>query len=125
VDVDVPDDLTIQVHKGQFSQVITNLLSNAVKFSYQGGTNRFKAKRDGHAVHLWIEDAGTGISNVDQKELFKRFSSYQKKGTKGEASTGVGLFICKRILEQHHGDIEAQSEGEDKGTTFHITLLRN
>ncbi len=99
-------------------QVLWNLFSNAVKFTKEDGTVTFRlAARDG-AVSITVSDDGTGISAEDRPKLFKKFSQVGEKYTHG---TGLGLALCKEIVQLHRGEIRVDSE-LGRGSDFTFTL---
>jgi PAS domain S-box-containing protein len=102
-------------------QVVDNLVSNAIKFTPRGGQVEVRAReRDGSCL-LEVADTGVGIGAEDLQHLFDRF---YRAGTarKGQIKgVGLGLAITKAIVEQHHGEIEIESEPE-VGTTFRVVL---
>ncbi len=100
-------------------QVFDNLLSNAVKYAPDSTVKITLNTQDDHA-HIEFSDQGPGIPNEDLPNIFTRFYRVpnQNKSIRG---TGLGLFICRRIINAHEGEITAESKfGE--GTTFHIYL---
>lgn len=105
-----------------FEQVLNNLISNAIKFTPVGGAISFDlAYSDDNMIVFSIKDSGIGIPETHIATLFKGISSLKRQGLKGEHSTGLGLYICKQIINIHKGTIEATSiEGE--GTTFIVKL---
>ena len=106
---------------GKITQVVNNLLSNAVKFSYPGSQVLVTAiKNDAHLI-LQVADQGQGIKAEDIPKLFRSFTRTSTKSTSGEASTGLGLFIIKKIIEAHQGSVEVEST-PGKGTAFTVRL---
>jgi two-component system sensor histidine kinase VicK len=100
---------------------LENLLSNAVKFTHAGGQVTISLKNKGKKVLLQVSDTGIGIPQKLQTSIFDKFTKANRKGTKGESTTGLGLFIVKQIVDIHHGKIWLESE-EGIGTTFFIEL---
>jgi len=80
-------------------------------------------------VCLSINDEGIGSNEVTMEQLFERFTKVGKMGTMGEVSTGLGLYLTKKIVERHGGQLLAESAGTNKGATFTIvlnsTMMRN
>jgi signal transduction histidine kinase len=109
------------LNKERFHRIMTNLLSNAVKFTPTHGTISIKVREGKKDLHVEVTDEGIGIPEKIRPLLFDRFSKARRKGLKGEKSTGLGLSICRQLVEQHGGSINVDSE-EQKGTTFHIRL---
>jgi signal transduction histidine kinase len=101
--------------KGRIYQVIYNLLANSVKFTHEGYI-RVVVERNSHEIIVSVIDSGKGIDSDFMTRLFTKFS------TKSETGTGLGLFICKSIIEAHGGKIWANNNSGGKGSTFSFTL---
>lgn len=116
-----PKDLPLKADKNRISQVVTNLMSNALKFS-SGGTISVQSslksndKNNNNEVIVSIKDNGQGIDPEILPRLFSKFA------TKSYSGTGLGLFICKSIVEAHGGSIWAENNSDGKGATFSFTL---
>lgn len=102
-------------------QVIENLVENAVKYSPGGGTVWVKVWRSGGDAHLSVTDSGIGIPATDLPEIFNRFHRGSNVDDRHFAGMGLGLYICKQIVEQHGGRIWASSAAAN-GSTFHVVL---
>ncbi|RPD44609.1 hypothetical protein DNI29_20985 [Hymenobacter sediminis] len=115
-----PIYVAIDVNK--FLQVVTNLLSNALKFTPDGGhlTIQLVVLR-GAVAHLTFSDNGIGIPEELQPYIFERFTRARRPGLRGEPTLGVGLSLCKMLVELHQGTLSMRSR-EGEGTTFLITL---
>ncbi len=107
--------------KRKVKQVIVNLLSNAFKFTPDGGTITVEVQRQDNEVVFSVEDTGPGISEEDQKRLFKPFEQLQSPLTKKVKGTGLGLHLSKRLVELHGGRIWVKSE-LGKGSRFSFTI---
>jgi two-component system, OmpR family, sensor histidine kinase VicK len=102
--------------------VLENLLSNAIKFSRQGGEIEIGADRESEReVKLWVKDNGIGISPQQIGQLFEKYRQTASEKSAGYERTGLGLAICKMIVEAHGGRIWVDSE-EGKGTTFYLAF---
>ncbi len=110
------------INEGKFARVVENLLSNAVKFTNPGGQVTISLKKEGQKVILQVSDNGIGIPANLQSSIFNKFTKANRKGTEGEATTGLGLYIVKQIVDMHKGKIWVESE-ESKGTSFFIELI--
>jgi signal transduction histidine kinase len=109
------------VDADKIEQVLNNLLSNAVKFSQPGTTVAVRLSRRNDEVVLSVADEGPGIPADELDQLFRPFETTSVRGTAGEKSAGLGLVIVRKIVEEHGGRIDVESEvGE--GTTFHVIL---
>lgn len=107
--------------RSRISQVLINLLSNASRFSPEDSTVKLKVTEKEDSVMVSVEDEGIGLSEENMGELFKPFPQIDRP-TVTEKSTGLGLSICKGIVELHGGEIWAESEGRGEGSTFYFTL---
>ncbi|MFP4477022.1 MAG: ATP-binding protein [Desulfatibacillaceae bacterium] len=92
------------------TQVVDNLLSNAVKYSPYGASIWVKLTRSGDFARISVIDQGQGLSEEDQARLFSDFQRLSSKPTGGEISTGLGLAICKKIVDAHGGKMEVRSK---------------
>ena len=101
--------------------VIRNLLSNALKFTPEGGRISVAAMRDESEVLMSVADTGTGISPEDIGKLFRIDVQFTNIGTSGERGTGLGLKLCKDLIDAQNGRIWVESE-LGKGTIFRFTL---
>jgi len=111
----------IRGDRERIHQVVTNLLSNAIKFSHEGGSVEVRASVKGSAVQVAIKDQGIGIEPKDQQKVFDRFRQVGDTLTEKPNGTGLGLPICKNIIERHGGSIWVESQLEE-GSVFHFTL---
>ncbi|MBI4300539.1 MAG: response regulator, partial [Chloroflexi bacterium] len=102
-------------------QVMTNLLSNATKFSPPGAPIIVEAEQQELQLAIHIRDSGMGIPPDKLGDLFKRFSQVHEQGIWGQGA-GLGLAVCKGIIEAHGGRIWAESGGLGQGSTFSFTL---
>ena len=103
-------------------EVITNVFDNAVKYTEEGGI-KLGLTGNEQVVQVRISDTGPGISKEDLPHLFQKFYRVDNSATRSVGGTGLGLFICKKIIELYKGNIWAESE-LGKGTTFYINLPR-
>lgn len=110
------------IDQDKMVRVFDNLIGNAIKFTEDGGTIHLLLQhRDKDNITVTIADSGIGIPEHLQPYLFDRFSKAGRLGLKGEKSHGLGLNICKQIVEQHGGKIHLESKVKE-GTKFHIVL---
>jgi len=108
--------------KDKFLRLLENLLSNAVKFTPGGGCVTLSLENKGTKVLLAVSDTGIGIPATWQSSIFDKFTGANRKGTAGETTTGLGLYIVKRIVGLHQGTIRVESR-ENEGTSFFIELM--
>lgn len=114
-------DLPVNMDANKIERVITNLVNNAIKFSPANSVIQVQLRKEGEEALLVVADQGIGIAKSDQGKIFDMFTHARRKGTDGEVSYGIGLSICKRIIEQHGGTITLESE-VNKGTRFFVRL---
>jgi signal transduction histidine kinase len=113
--------LTITIDPDRIERVITNLVNNAIKFSHEKSIiSIFLRQEEVHALII-VKDQGIGIENEKHEEIFDMFTKAKRKGTAGEKSFGLGLSICKQLIEQHRGSISVESEA-GKGSSFIVRL---
>jgi signal transduction histidine kinase len=117
---DVPENLTLECDKRRFKQILMNLLSNAIKFSDEGKID-IKVNPLGDGIEVRVSDQGIGIREEDIKRLFNPFGQIDMSTTKKYEGTGLGLYLCKKILAHLGGAISVESE-YGKGSVFTFVL---
>ena len=119
IDPGVP---AIQADEDKVEQIFNNLISNALKYAPKGGEIKVGGKMmSDELVQLWVSDQGMGIPKEQLPKMFQRFHRVDNRDTREIGGTGIGLFLVKAFVEQHHGQIWIESE-HGKGTTFFFTL---
>ena len=119
---EMDDSLTIYGDGRLLTIVVRNLVNNAIKYGREGTPITLKVYRDGNNAIVSVKNEGVGISQEDiQKRLFRKFERLKQKGTEGVKGSGLGLYICKKIVEKHNGRLWAESE-EGKWVAFNISL---
>ncbi|HMP50700.1 MAG TPA: ATP-binding protein [Candidatus Melainabacteria bacterium] len=113
----------ILADRDRIAQVLTNLLSNAVKFSPEGGVVQVSSSLMPDRVRIEVKDQGPGISEQDQKKLFKKFQQVNSTDSRPKGGTGLGLAICKSLVDQHEGEIGLTS-APGAGSTFWFEICR-
>jgi signal transduction histidine kinase len=103
------------------SRICENLLSNAIKYTSSGKNIWVSLSQENDAVRIQVRDEGVGINREELPRLFSKYSHISSKPTAGEASTGLGLSIVKRIVEELNGKIFCESE-PGKGSLFTVVL---
>ena len=118
--VDIPEDCRVMASQPHLAQVFRNLIENAGRYAPEGGDVRISARVSGPDVVFRVVDDGPGIPKADLERIFERF--YQVERHRGQATTGLGLAICKHIVERHGGRIRAESPAQDGSTALVFTL---
>ncbi len=115
----IGDDLRI-------GQILNNLVSNAVKFTSIGYVRIevYRTMQKNHQVELtfFVIDTGIGVTPAEKEKMFKSFSQVDGSVTRQFGGTGLGLYVCKQLIDLMHGTIDLESE-KGKGSTFRFTLL--
>jgi PAS domain S-box-containing protein len=125
IDINVPDDLAIFADGKMFKSILRNLVSNAVKFTRRGGRITLSAAPEGTGfVEFSIRDNGVGMDKKLLDKLFLLDDQAYRKGTDGEPSTGLGLIICRDLVEKHGGKLWVESE-DGVGSVFYFTMPIN
>ncbi len=124
--VDIPSDLPrVRADRTRIERIIENLVDNAIKYSPKGGEIRVSAKQAEHQIVVSVTDRGIGIAESDMKNLFEPFSRVESQLVGSSIrGIGLGLVVCKRLVEAHGGRIWVESK-LGKGSTFSFTLPLN
>ena len=115
--------VSLYADAGQLGQLVTNLLTNAIHYNRPGGKVSATLTASETEVELSVADTGCGIPEEDRCHIFERFYRVDKARSREQGGCGLGLAICKSIVEGHGGSIGFLSE-VDKGTTFLVRLPR-
>jgi PAS domain S-box-containing protein len=113
------DDL-VEADANRLQQVIGNILGNAIKFTASGKEVDLRLERVGQAMRISVTDQGEGIEPSFLPHVFERLQ--QAEGATKRSGLGLGLAIARHIIDLHHGEITAESEGIGKGSRFSVTL---
>lgn len=113
--------LKVKVDKDKIERVISNLVTNAIKFSNPHSKIQVTLNAQDEFAEMIVTDQGIGIPQQMQDSIFDLFTSSKRKGTAGEKSYGLGLAICKKIIEVHQGQIKVSSV-EGKGASFSVLI---
>ena len=117
----VPAGTTAYADLQMIETVIRNLFSNALKFTNPGGTIALSVQSQADVIEVAVADTGIGMDQAQIEILFRIDVKDSRKGTAGEEGTGLGLILCKELVEKNGGTIRVTSE-VNKGTTFAFTL---
>ena len=115
--------LDIWIDRNQFDKVITNLLSNAFKYNFNGGAVEVNLIHDDTHATLQVIDNGVGLDSDNLKHIFERFYQGGNSRKLHVAGTGIGLNLCKMIVDMHHGTIEARNRKDQQGSVFEVKML--
>jgi signal transduction histidine kinase len=117
---DAPAKPAIILSDRQFmTRIVENLLSNAIKYSPAGKNTWLSLQEEKDQVQIKVKDEGVGIAKEELKNLFTKYSHISAKPTAGEESTGLGLSIVKRLVDELNGKITMESE-PGKGSVFTV-----
>ncbi len=113
----------VEADRSRLRDVVDNLVSNAIKFTPRGGEITVRVTPENGEVRLAVTDTGPGLSEEDQRQLFRPFQRLTPKPTGGESSNGLGLSIVAQFVELHGGRVGVQSH-LGAGSTFSVALPR-
>jgi signal transduction histidine kinase len=111
----------IELEPNYIRQVFLNLIDNACKYTKKGGVD-IDIKRVQKHIDVTIRDTGIGVSKSDQGKIFQKFTRGRNAIKENASGSGLGLFIAKRIVDEHQGKIEFHSAGIGKGSTVKVSL---
>ncbi len=124
IETKVSENLTVEIDPERIVQVLVNLLSNALKYAPANSSIVVSAAAIGEQIKISISDQGPGIKLEDQSLLFDRFKQLSRDDERVHKGSGLGLSICKWIVESHGGEIGVDSE-LGKGSTFWFTVIKS
>jgi len=122
------EKLIVDADRIRISQVLDNYVGNAIKFCSAGDSITISVKQESDSVRVDVTDSGPGLTEDDMQKLFMQDVELSNKPTDGESSTGLGLSICKQLIDLHEGQLGAFNneatgdENESSGTTFWFSL---
>jgi PAS domain S-box-containing protein len=121
--VDLPaQPVTLEGDLTRLAQVVSNLLNNAAKYTLPGGRIEIVARADGDQVAIRVRDNGAGIAADVLPHVFDLFAQCDAMRPQAQGGLGIGLWLVRKLVELHHGSIEAQSDGPGLGSTFTLRL---
>ncbi len=126
--LDCPKEIFIVVDQFKIEEVISNILMNSIKNTPSGGKIFCNLKRKDNYIEVSIKDTGIGITKEEMKKLFTKFGKIERRSLDVEIDnegSGLGLYLSKKIITLHEGQIWAESEGRNKGTKIIFTLPLN
>lgn len=117
---EIEDDTFVYADEKAVNTILRNLVSNSLKFTEQGGKISVNVESESESISITINDTGTGISAEQLPRIFE-LEKVSTQGTMGEKGTGLGLVLCKELVELNQGKIAAKSTlGEGSSFTFHL-----
>jgi PAS domain S-box-containing protein len=116
--------LFVEGDHARLVQCVSNLLTNAVKYTDAGGDIDIVLEADGAEVLLRVTDTGIGIPATLLPQLFDLFVQGERALDRSQGGLGIGLSVVRRLIDMHHGEVSACSEGRGRGSTFQIRLPR-
>jgi len=124
--LDIQPDIYLKIDKTTFPSIIINLLENAVKYSPKESVITIKLKNESNQIKLSVIDEGQGISDIEKKNIFKKFYRVGNEETRSAKGTGLGLYIVQFLVEKHNGAISVKNnlpagrQGVPKGSVFEV-----
>ena len=119
---DIDGNPLVNGNLNELTRIFNNLLSNAIKFTPVGGAVSVRLEIEKNSIlTVSISDNGIGIADDAIPQLFEKYTKMSQKGTEGEQTTGLGLFIAKELIEKNQGEIKVESE-ISKGSCFSVKL---
>jgi histidine kinase len=123
LEMDIAPDLpSVQADEGRIGQVLLNLVGNALQYTPPEGRVTIRARRQGDAVLLAVQDTGIGMAPDHLPHVFERFYRVDKSRSRAGGGSGIGLTIARHLVEAHGGQIQATSDGLGRGSVFSFTL---
>jgi len=120
--ISMPEQLPpADIDRVRVARLLNNLVDNAIKYSPAGGDVKISARADNGNIVVGVTDRGIGIARENQAKLFERFSRLDKFGESGIPGIGLGLHVCRILVEAHGGKIWVESE-PGSGSTFWFTV---
>jgi signal transduction histidine kinase len=104
--------------------ILRNLISNAIKFTNTNGRVVLSSELKDDKVNICVEDNGKGMTEHEISQLFTIQTHFSKRGTQGESGTGIGLMLCKELIELNGGKVWVESK-PNKGSRFYFSLPLN
>lgn len=123
ITADLQQDMCCLCDKARITQVLSNIIINALDFCpKQNGKIHIKSYQENRHAKIIVKDNGIGITKSNLGKIFAKFYQINTKTTREHGGTGLGLSVCKGIVESHDGKIWAASKGRNKGAEIHVLL---
>ncbi len=124
IDVELPADLPpVVVDADRIAQVLDNLVTNAAKYGPAGGRIRIRAAMRDRTVVVSVHDEGTGIDEADRDQVFERFYRGRQARSGGTPGSGLGLYVCRRLVEAHGGEIWVDDSSSGTSISFTVPVV--
>lgn len=117
----IPFETIVYADKRMLKLIVRNLIFNAIKFTERGGLIKLTAESKNDFIEISVEDTGQGIEEENIIKLFSKDAPFTTIGTSNEKGTGLGLILCREIVEMHGGAINVESQ-QGKGSKFSFTI---
>lgn len=121
LNIEISKDIKINVDAFYFTSVFQNLHENAIKYSAEQTEIKWSATETNQHIKITVKDQGMGVPKDQLDKIFDMHYRAETENTRNVRGTGLGLFLVRKIIELHRGDIQVKSS-TDKGTTFELTL---
>ena len=118
------NEAVLMIDEDLLVRVLVNLVDNAIKFSFSNSEIELSVTIIDDRVAFVVSDSGIGFDPKNKEELYTKFTSRGRLGTANEPSTGIGLYLCRKIAQKYHGEFVLDSEGVNKGAKFSV-LFKN
>lgn len=118
---EIPQNCIVLADTSMLSSIIQNLITNAIKFTKKYGEIKISAEKKGKFIEVQVADNGVGMKQEDAKRLFRIDQHHSSPGTENESGTGLGLILCREMIERNGGKIWVETEA-GRGTTFFFTI---
>jgi len=110
LELNCPETLAVEADMELMRIALTNYLTNVAKYGREGGAARLQVRSDSGQITVSVWNEGEGFPEEDRDKLFGKFSRLHNKNTQGKRGSGLGLFLCRQVLELHDGTVSAESE---------------
>jgi len=117
-----PEKMFVRADKEKLRQVIMNLIDNAIKYTPKGFVEAKLVKTPENQARFSVKDSGIGMDTEEINLIFGKFVRGKKTPRLWTEGVGLGLYVARKILEEHKGNVWAESEGEGKGSTFFVEI---
>ncbi|MHA2181895.1 MAG: ATP-binding protein, partial [Promethearchaeota archaeon] len=127
ITIDLPEKLVLNADKKRIREIMLNIIANAINNTPRRGSISINLRENEEYLDIFIKDTGVGLTKKELQVIFKKFGKIERYGKDMDVyieGPGLGLFISKKLVELHNGEIWAESEGRNRGSTFIIRLSK-